>query len=133
MTKDIVIDFAFDSNSRNIIELSFFPAVIRIGSVVEHVWCDKCTWSIEDYSMHWKMSREILLNKMEPVIFCSSLGKKDVEVWIGDPTDDRVFFYNIIAKKEDIKLDGLFVISRIILDLLPKIRGGNASVWDASL
>lgn len=129
MTRTLDLHYRVLSKPKNL-DKSWFNAEVCIAEFREEVLSDATIWGKSDYLIHWKKSRERLLEDNRMTLFCSCLSLVSADLWVADPNDGIVTLYNVNTKYSDVVIRGPYVSSGSVESIVPGLRGSDVSKWN---
>ena len=100
------ISFSGDFLGMEGIPRGFRPARLIIGSLSERISSDQSVWSVEQYLRHWSETAKRCVDGKANALFCSSLSKKNADLWVGVYEGDTVKFYSFVTRISYIRIVG---------------------------
>jgi len=87
--------------------LGYAAATVRIGELVETVFCDLSIWTIDDYVNHWRDQASKCVSEARHFLFCTDLTKQSATVFVAFPEGDGYVFEQWIIRRRDFTVSGV--------------------------
>jgi hypothetical protein len=105
----------------------YAAATVRIGELVETVFCDLSIWTIDDYVNHWAHGASKCVSEARSFLFCTDLTKQSAGVFAAFPEGDGYAFEQWIIRRRDFTVAGGGLTLNNSGDMVP--GGGDTSSW----
>lgn len=100
---------------------------MRVGEMVETVFCNLAIWSSADYASHWRDGALKCLAEQQPRLFCTDLTKGNATVFAAFPEGDGYAFEQWVIQRRTFAVSGEEITLNRECDMVRS--GGEASCW----
>lgn len=105
----------------------YAAATVRVGELVETVFCDLSIWTIDDYVNHWREGASKCIAEARPFLFCTDLTKRNATVFAAFPQGDGYACEQWIIRRRDFTVSGMNLTLNRSTDMVR--GGGDTSSW----
>lgn len=106
------ISFASENHNEFDVPESFIPARVHFGLICETVLVDQSMWAVNQYMSHWAETARRCLEENVNILFCSSLGEDNADLWVGIYGAEVMSFYNFVTPISDLKIEDLVILPK---------------------
>jgi len=101
--------------------------MVRVGKMVETVFCNLTIWSSADYASHWRDGALKCLAEPQPRLFCTDLTKQNATVFAAFPEDDGYAFEQWVIQRRTFTVSGKEITLNRGCDMVRS--GDDVSCW----
>lgn len=127
------ISFSGDFSDMLMCPNGFVPIEIRLGETLERAFCDLSVWSMDDYRKHWKETCKQLMFDDTFGLFCSSMSRRDADIWLARKVGDQVLLFNSITHRRELVIDGYIIRFKTGFEEFFKDASPDWSHWELPL
>ena len=124
------ISFSDDFSGMQKAPRGFCPARLKIGLLSERIFSDRSVWSVEQYLRHWRETARRCVEDKQSVIFCSSLSKRNADLWVGIYEGETVKFYSFMTQLSDVIIDGIAIYPKSSFSAFVGEPSSEWSCWE---
>lgn len=105
----------------------YAAATVRLGELVETIFCDLSIWTIDDYVNHWRDRASRCVSEARPFLLCTDLTKQAATVFAAFPEGDGYTFEQWVIRRRDFTVSGVGLTLNNAGDMVP--GGDDTSSW----